>query len=77
VRLYGNDAFCLVLAQKLALELVSPPDDLLLRLPPGMLQRDVRGETLAGPPRCRIRSSSIPTTDYLRRTAAARSLRPS
>src|SRR5687767_8174705 len=39
VRVYGNDTFCLVLAQKLSLELVSPPDDLLLRLEPTHLKR--------------------------------------
>jgi hypothetical protein len=27
VRLYGNDTFCLILAQKLQLELLSPSDD--------------------------------------------------
>ncbi|WP_143195655.1 ATP-grasp domain-containing protein [Archangium sp. Cb G35] len=46
VRLYGNDTFCLVLAQKLGLELVSPPDDLLLTLDPAWLQREVHDSTL-------------------------------
>ncbi len=39
LRLYGNDTFCLVLAQKLGLSLVSPPDDLILALPPPTLGR--------------------------------------
>ena len=42
VRVYGNDSFCLVLAQKLDLELVSPADDLLLQLDPAMLGRSLR-----------------------------------
>ncbi len=29
VTLYGNDTFCLVLEQKLDLNLISPPDDLI------------------------------------------------
>lgn len=37
VHLYGNDTFCLVLAQKLRLELVSPPDDLFLTVDPAWL----------------------------------------
>ncbi|MFP2910301.1 ATP-grasp domain-containing protein [Pyxidicoccus sp. 3LFB2] len=46
VRLYGNDTFCLVLAQKLGLTLVSPPDDLLLKVDPAWVKREVRGATL-------------------------------
>ncbi|MDY7226164.1 ATP-grasp domain-containing protein [Hyalangium rubrum] len=46
VRLYGNDTFCLVLAQKLVLELVSPPDDLLLKVDPAWLRRELHGSTL-------------------------------
>ncbi|MCP3163397.1 ATP-grasp domain-containing protein [Myxococcus qinghaiensis] len=45
-RLYGNDTFCLVVAQKLGLTLVSPPDDLLLRVDPTWLGREVHGTTL-------------------------------
>lgn len=41
VRVYGADAFCQVLAQKLGLTLVTPPDDLLLRLSPGVVKRSV------------------------------------
>lgn len=41
VRLYGNDTFCQILAQKLHLELVSPIDDLLLTLPPELLGREI------------------------------------
>lgn len=46
VRLYGNDTFCLVLAQKLGLTLVSPPDDLLLQVDAALLKREVHGTTL-------------------------------
>jgi hypothetical protein len=46
VRLYGNDTFCLVLAQKLSLELVSPPDDLLLQVDSTWLKREVHLSTL-------------------------------
>ncbi|WP_164000977.1 ATP-grasp domain-containing protein [Pyxidicoccus caerfyrddinensis] len=46
VRLYGNDTFCLVLAQKLGLSLVSPPDDLLLKVDASLVKREVRGATL-------------------------------
>jgi len=42
VRVYGADAFCQVLAQKLALALVTPADDLLLHLSPGVVKRAVR-----------------------------------
>lgn len=52
VCLYGADAFCLVLAQLLELELVSPPDDLIARVPAAQRQRDVAITTLgalAGP----------------------------
>ncbi len=47
VRLYGADSFCQVLAQKLDLVLVSPPDDLLLRLPRTATGRELRGARLA------------------------------
>ena len=46
VRLYGNDTFCLVLAQKLSLDLISPPDDLLLSLPETFVKRRVSATTL-------------------------------
>ncbi|HZL05942.1 MAG TPA: ATP-grasp domain-containing protein, partial [Coriobacteriia bacterium] len=42
VRLYGNETFCLVLAQKLGLELVSPADDLILAAPATVLRRAIR-----------------------------------
>lgn len=41
VRVYGSDSFSLVLAQKLGLHLVSPPDDLL-----GQLERTWLGRTI-------------------------------
>lgn len=47
VRPYGNDAFCLVLAQKLGLEPISPPDDLLGHLEPELLGRRIELVTLA------------------------------
>ena len=40
-RPYGNDTFCLVLAQLLDLELVSPPDDWLFSVPTDTLGRRV------------------------------------
>ena len=47
VRLYGNDTFCLVLAQVLRLVLLSPPDDLLARLDPVWTRRRLQVSTLA------------------------------
>jgi len=38
-RVYGADSFCQVLAQKLGLSLLSPPDDLLLHLPTTVTKR--------------------------------------
>lgn len=46
VRVYGADAFCLVLQQKFGLELCSPSDDLLLQVPAGFLNRQVTRQTL-------------------------------
>jgi hypothetical protein len=56
VRLYGADAFCLVLAQKLNLTLLSPPDDLLLHLDREALGRSVQGGIFAN-----ARTLSYPT----------------
>jgi len=42
IRIYANDTFALVLAQKLGLRLVSPDDDLLLRLPAEHIGRRIR-----------------------------------
>ena len=42
VRVYGNDTFCLVLAEKLALHLVSPPDRILESAPEALLHRGLR-----------------------------------
>jgi ATP-grasp domain-containing protein len=47
VALYGADTFCLVLAQLLGLDLVSPPDDLLIRADRRFAKRAVRGVSLA------------------------------
>src|SRR5262245_11951012 len=41
VRVYGNDTFCLVLAEKLGLRLLSPPDDLIRHVPGALLRRKV------------------------------------
>jgi hypothetical protein len=41
VRIYANDTFALVVAQKLNLSLVSPDDDLLARLPSSLLKREI------------------------------------
>jgi hypothetical protein len=46
VRVYGADSYCQVLAQKLGLVLVSPPEDLLLHLAPALTKRALRGTTL-------------------------------
>ncbi|MBS0630975.1 MAG: ATP-grasp domain-containing protein [Verrucomicrobia bacterium] len=48
IRVYGPDSFCLVLQQKLGLSLYSPDDDMLMRVPPALLRRDVFTDTLAG-----------------------------
>jgi hypothetical protein len=41
VRLYGPDAFCLVVAQKLGVDLVSPSDDAILLIPGELRGRDI------------------------------------
>lgn len=46
VRVYGPDSFCLVLQLKLGFSLLSPAEDLLLRLPHEFLQRQVTHQTL-------------------------------
>lgn len=48
IRIYGNETFGLVLAQKLDLQLHSPSDELLTELPNGLLQRSVRGVPMTG-----------------------------
>ncbi len=50
VRVYGNDTFCLVLAQLLNLDLVSPADDWLLGLSFDFLKRELRLATLRSLP---------------------------
>lgn len=63
VRLYGAETFCQVVAQKLELELLSPPDDLLLRLPESLARRALIGATLADAARLsfpRFVKSAIP-----------------
>jgi hypothetical protein len=47
VRIYGNDTFALVLAQVLGLSLVSPPDDLPVRLPAQWVKRAIRVSSLS------------------------------
>jgi hypothetical protein len=46
VRVYGADTFCLVLAQKLRLQLVSPPDRVLADAPELLLRRRLRIATV-------------------------------
>ena len=46
-RVYGADSFCQVLAQKVGLSLLSPPDDLLLHLPATVTKRTL-SRTIAG-----------------------------
>jgi hypothetical protein len=47
VRVYGPEAFCLVLQQKLGLTLCSPADDLLLSVPIEFLGRNVSRQNLS------------------------------
>jgi len=47
VRVYGNDTFCLVLAQKLGLSLQEPPEELLCDLPLEYLSRQVKALSLS------------------------------
>jgi hypothetical protein len=47
VRVYGADTFCLVLAEELHLDLVSPPDRILADAPEHLLGRRLRVMTLA------------------------------
>ncbi|MBK9032191.1 MAG: ATP-grasp domain-containing protein [Myxococcales bacterium] len=49
-RVYGAEAFAHVVAQRLGLTLVSPPDDLLVRLPRRLLGRAVRLCPIAAAP---------------------------
>lgn len=46
VRVYGADAFCLVLQQKFGLTLCSPTDDLILQVPPEFLRRELSRQAL-------------------------------
>jgi ATP-grasp domain, R2K clade family 2 len=46
IRVYGADSFCLVLQQKLAFALCTPDDELILRVPPQFLQRQLARRTL-------------------------------
>ena len=47
VRVYGADTFCLVLAQKLDIALVSPKDDLIFSLPYRFVKRDINRLSLS------------------------------
>ena len=55
VRVYGADAFCLVLQQKFGLSLCSPADDLLLAVPSRFLNRRVSRRSLGD-----IRPTDLP-----------------
>ena len=50
VRVYGADAFCLVLQQKIGFTLCSPSDELLLTVPPRFLNRQISRQTLGETP---------------------------
>lgn len=41
ISLYGNHIFCMVLAQKLGLRLISPPDDMLINIHEKWLKRNI------------------------------------
>lgn len=78
VRPYGNDAFCLVLAQKLGLEPVSPPDDMLGHLDASLLGRAIELVTLADIDRLaypRFMKSAVPKLFAARVYASADALR--
>lgn len=47
VRVYGNDTFCLVLAEKLGLDLVTPDDRLMCAAGPALLRRTLAVESLS------------------------------
>jgi hypothetical protein len=47
IRVYGNNLFCLILAEKLGLELISPEDDLLIRLEEQWTNRKINITTLS------------------------------
>lgn len=51
VRVYGADTFSQVLAQRLGLSLLSPPDDVLVSLAPTVIKRAVRATRSPTPPR--------------------------
>jgi hypothetical protein len=46
-RVYGSDAFCLVLKEKLGVELCSPSDELIFLVPPQYLRRAVWRQSLS------------------------------
>ncbi len=65
VAVYGNDTFCLVLAEVLGLALVSPRDDVLGELPQSWLQRDLWVRTLEELPAVRFPCFIKPLTPKL------------
>lgn len=50
VRIYGSGAFCLVLQQILNLDLLSPPDDLILSVPAAQVKRSLGVHALSAIP---------------------------
>jgi hypothetical protein len=46
VRVYGSDTFCLVLKEKLGLQLSSPSDELIFAVPPRYIRRAIERRTL-------------------------------
>ena len=46
-KLYGNDTFCLVVAQKLGLTLLAPDDGIIVSASPGLVRRTIALQSLA------------------------------
>lgn len=47
IRVYGNNMFCLILAEKLGLELISPEDDFLIKISKNWTKRRINIMTLS------------------------------
>jgi len=47
IRVYGNNMFCLILAEKLCLELISPEDDFLIKIDQNWTRRRINIMTLS------------------------------
>lgn len=71
VRVYGADAFCLVLEQKIGFTLCSPSDELLLSVPARFLNRQIARRTLGETP-----SADFPNNSWRRKLATPVGLEP-